>query len=56
MQELIKGSQLPQLYELGKNMVMEELLDKVHDSTNHRRSVVEETTTITIDMIEKHLL
>jgi hypothetical protein len=28
-------------------MVMEELVDKVHDSTNHRRSVIEEATTIT---------
>jgi hypothetical protein len=55
-QELIKGSRLPQLDELGKNMVMEELVDKVQDNTNHRRSVIEATTTITTDLIEKHLL
>jgi hypothetical protein len=40
-QELIKGSRLPQLDELGKNIVTEELVDKVHDNTNHRKSVVE---------------
>jgi hypothetical protein len=55
-QELIKGFRLPQLDELGKNMVMEELVDKVQDNTNHRRSVIETTTTITTDLIEQHLL
>jgi hypothetical protein len=34
-------------------MVMEELVDKVHDRTNHRRSVIEASTTITIDLIEQ---
>jgi len=55
-QELIKGSQVPQLYELGKKLVMEELVDKVQDNTNHIILVVETTTTITTDMIEQHLL
>jgi HD superfamily phosphohydrolase YqeK len=54
--DLIKDSQLPQLDELGKNMVMEELVDKVQDSINHKRLVVETTTTITTNMIEQHLL
>jgi len=54
--ELIKGIRLPQLDELGKNLFMEELVDKVHNNTNHRRSIVRDSTTITIDLIEKHLL
>jgi hypothetical protein len=46
----------PKLDKLGKNLVIEELVDKVHNSTNHRRSVVEVATAITTDMIEQHLL
>jgi hypothetical protein len=37
-------------------MVMEEVVDKVHDITNHKRSVVEASTTINIDLIEHNLL
>jgi len=55
-QELIEGSWLPQLDELCKNMVTKELVDKVHDNSNSRRSIVEAITTITTDLIEKHLL
>jgi hypothetical protein len=55
-QELIKSNKLPKLDELGKNIVTEELVDKVHDNTNQRREVVEATTTITTDLIDQHLL
>ena len=34
VQELIKNNGLPRLDELGKNLVTEELVDKVHDSMN----------------------
>jgi hypothetical protein len=39
VQELIKICQLPQLEELGKNLTMEELVDKIQDNTNHRQEV-----------------
>jgi hypothetical protein len=35
---------------------MEELVDKVQDSTNHRRKVTESATKVTIDLIEKHII
>jgi glucose-6-phosphate-specific signal transduction histidine kinase len=54
--ELLKRSKLPKLDELGKNIVTKELVEKVHDNTNQRREVVEATTTITIDLIDQHLL
>jgi hypothetical protein len=56
VQELIKSSRLPRLDELGKNLVTEELVDKVHDNTNQRKAVVEATTTISTDLIDQHLL
>jgi 2C-methyl-D-erythritol 2,4-cyclodiphosphate synthase len=55
-QELIKNSRFPKLDELGKNLVSEELVDKVHNNTNQRREVVEATTTISTDLIDQHLL
>jgi hypothetical protein len=39
-QELIRGCQLPPLAELGKNLVMEELIDKIQDNTNQRREII----------------
>jgi len=33
-----------------------ELVDKVYDNTNQRKEVVEEATTISIDLIDRHLL
>jgi hypothetical protein len=53
---LIKGSKLPNLDELGKNLVIEELVDKVHGNLNQRISLVEATTTITTGLIDQHLL
>jgi hypothetical protein len=41
---------------LEKNIVTEELVDKVHDNTNQRREMVEVATTITTDLIDQHLL
>jgi hypothetical protein len=35
---------------------MEELVDKIQDNTSHRREVTESTTTVTMDLIEKHLI
>jgi hypothetical protein len=55
-QELIKSSRLPKLDELGKNLVSEELVEKVHNNTNQRREVVEATTTVSTDLIDQHLL
>jgi hypothetical protein len=55
-QELLKLCRLPQLEELGKNIIMEELVDKVQDNTSHRRGVTEVATTVTMDLIEQHLI
>jgi hypothetical protein len=35
-QELLKLCRLPQLEEIGKNLIMKELVNKVHDNTSHR--------------------
>jgi hypothetical protein len=55
-QELIRNSRLPRLDELGKNLVIEELVNAVHDSTNQRKEVVEETTFVSTYLIDQHLL
>jgi HD superfamily phosphohydrolase YqeK len=45
------------LDELRKNLVTEELVEKVQDNTNQRRVVVEAATTIsTTNLIDHHLL
>jgi hypothetical protein len=36
--------------------VIEKLVDKVHDSTNLRKAVVEASTAISTDLIDQHLL
>jgi hypothetical protein len=54
--ELLKLCRMPQLEELQKNLTMEELVDKVQDSTSHRRFVTEATTIVTKDLIEQHLI
>jgi hypothetical protein len=41
---------------IGKNLATEELVDKVHDNTNQRKSVVEASTTVSTELIEQHLL
>jgi hypothetical protein len=46
----------PQLEELGKNLIMEELVDKIQDNTSHRWEVTESTTKVTMDLIEQHLI
>jgi hypothetical protein len=51
-QELIKTSRLSKLYELGKNLVSEELVEKLHNNTSQRREVVEATTTISTYLID----
>jgi hypothetical protein len=43
-QELIKTSRLSKLYELGKNLVSEELVEKLHNNNNQRREIVAEAT------------
>jgi hypothetical protein len=55
-QELIKNGRLPRLDELGKNPVSEELVNAVHDNTNHRKEVVEATTFVSTCLIDQHLL
>jgi len=55
-QELIKICQLPQLEELGNNLVMEEFVDKVQDNTSHTREVIESATIVTMDIIEQNLI
>jgi hypothetical protein len=55
-QELLKLCRLLQLEELGKNIKMEELVDKVQDSMSRRRGVTEAATTVTMDLIEHHLI
>jgi hypothetical protein len=35
---------------------MEELVNKVKDSTNHIRGFIEAATTVTMDLIEQHLI
>jgi hypothetical protein len=52
----MKRRRLPKLYELEKKLVTEELVDKVHGNMIQRREVVEVSTTITIDLIDQHLL
>jgi hypothetical protein len=37
VQELLKLCRLPQLEELGKNLIMKELVDKVHENSSCRR-------------------
>jgi hypothetical protein len=53
---LIKNSRFPKLDELGKNLVSEELVDKVHNNTSQRRAVVEAATTISTNLIDQHML
>jgi hypothetical protein len=54
--ELIRNGRLPRLDELGKNLVIKELFNAVHDSTNHRKEVVEAATFVSTDLIHQHLL
>jgi hypothetical protein len=55
-QELIKRCQLPQLEELGKNLIMEELVDKIQDNTSQDEKSPKSTTTVMMDLIEQHLI
>jgi hypothetical protein len=55
-QKLLKLCRLPQLEELGKNIIMEEPVDKVQDNTSRRRGFIEVATTFTMDHIEKDLI
>jgi hypothetical protein len=55
-QELIRHGRLPMLDELGKNLVMEELVNAVQESTSWRRQVVETSTFISTDLIDQHLI
>jgi hypothetical protein len=53
---LIKICRLPQLEELGKNLIMEALVARIQDNTSHRRDVTDSATKIKIYLIEKHLV
>jgi hypothetical protein len=55
-QELIRNGHLPRLDELGKNLVMEELVNAVQESTSRRRQIVEASTFVSTDLIDQHLL
>jgi hypothetical protein len=55
-QELIRHGRLPRLDELGKNLVMEELVNVVQESTSRRRQIVEASTFVSTDLIDQHLL
>jgi hypothetical protein len=46
----------PSLEELGKTLIMEQLIEKVQQSTSHRREVIESTSKVTMDLIEQHLI
>jgi hypothetical protein len=53
---LIKNNRLPRLDELRENLVTKELVEKVHENTNQRKTLVEAASTISIDLIDQHLL
>jgi hypothetical protein len=55
-QELIRHGRLPMLDELGKNLVMEELVNAVQESTSRRRQIVETSTFVSTDLIDQHLI
>jgi hypothetical protein len=55
-QELIRHGLLPMLDELGKNLVMEELVNEVKESTSRIRQVVETSTFVSTDIIEQYFI
>jgi len=55
-QELIKRCWLPQLEELRKNLVMEELVDNIQENTSHRWEVTKLATKVTMELIEQNLI
>jgi hypothetical protein len=55
-QQLIRNSRLPRLYELGNNLVVEEMVNAVQDNTNRRKQIVETTTFVSTDLIDQPLL
>jgi hypothetical protein len=56
VQELIKICRLTQLEELGKNLVMEELVDNIQDNKSHKWKVTKSATIVTMNLIEQHLI
>jgi hypothetical protein len=55
-QELIRHGRLPMLDRLGKNLVMEELVNVVWEITSWRRQVVETSNFVSTDLIDQHLI
>jgi hypothetical protein len=55
-QELIRNGRLPRLDELGKNLVVEEMVNVVQDNTNRRKQIAEATTFVSTNLIDQHLL
>jgi hypothetical protein len=55
-QEFIRHGLLPSLDELGKNLVMEELVNVVQESTSKIRQIVETSTFVSTDLIDQHFL
>ena len=55
-QDLIRHGQLPMLDKLGKNLVMEELVNVVQKRTSRRRQIVETSPFVSTNLIDKHFL
>jgi len=54
--KLIRNSRLQKLDKFGKNLVSEELVDKVQNNTSQGRTVAEAATTVCTNLIYQHLL
>jgi hypothetical protein len=47
---------LPPLEDLKKTLTMEKLLQKIQQSTSHRRDITKSAIKVTLELIEKHII